>query len=253
MFWIILIIFFSHWFVSLFFHTTFLHRYASHQMFRMSKFWERVFYFCTWFFQGSSFLVPRAYAVMHRMHHEYSDTEADPHSPHFFKDVFLMMRHTKTIYNSILTGTKIPEPKFLANLPKWDALDRFGDNWIIRICWGVLYSLVYLAVIIYFKLTFFWLLLLPIHYLIGPVQGAFVNWCGHKYGYQNFNNNDHSHNTFPIGFFLLGELFQNNHHKYPLSINFAKKWYEIDFAYPLLKILHWIKIIRIMYHEKSEN
>ena len=52
-------------------------------MYTTSKRWEKVFYAATWFLQGSSFLVPRAYAVMHRMHHTYSDTEQDPHSPHF--------------------------------------------------------------------------------------------------------------------------------------------------------------------------
>ncbi len=102
-----------------FFHTgsslcSFIHfsctRYASHQMYDTSKGWERVFYFCTWFFQGSSYLIPRAYGVMHRMHHEYSDTEHDPHSPHFFKDVWHMMTHTREIYAGFVTGTRVPDP-----------------------------------------------------------------------------------------------------------------------------------------------
>ena len=61
----ILILLVSHWFLSLFFHTFFLHRFASHKMYETSKNWEKVFYVCTWFFQGSSYLVPRAYGVMH--------------------------------------------------------------------------------------------------------------------------------------------------------------------------------------------
>ena len=80
---IILIIFISHWYLSLFFQTIFLHRYSAHQMFTMSKFWEKVFFFLTFIFQGSSFLNPRAYAILHRLHHKYSDTEKDPHSPRF--------------------------------------------------------------------------------------------------------------------------------------------------------------------------
>jgi stearoyl-CoA desaturase (Delta-9 desaturase) len=78
---IIILFFLGHWWLSLFFHTAFLHRYGSHKMYTMSPFMEKVFYFLTWFFQGSSYLIPRAYAVMHRMHHEYSDTKEDPHSP----------------------------------------------------------------------------------------------------------------------------------------------------------------------------
>ena len=50
-------------------------------MYTTSKNWERTFYLTTWLVQGSSFLVPRAYGVMHRMHHTYSDTAEDPHSP----------------------------------------------------------------------------------------------------------------------------------------------------------------------------
>ena len=77
----ILIFFLAHWYLSLFAQTFFLHRYAAHQMFTMNKFWEKVFYFLTWVFQGSSFLSPKAYGIMHRLHHAYADTENDPHSP----------------------------------------------------------------------------------------------------------------------------------------------------------------------------
>ena len=77
----IIFIFIAHWYSSLFFQTVFLHRYASHQMFTMSKGWEKVFFFLTFLTQGSSFLNPRAYAILHRLHHKHSDTEKDPHSP----------------------------------------------------------------------------------------------------------------------------------------------------------------------------
>src|SRR5665647_2685973 len=96
----IIIFFLCHWFFSLFFHSFFLHRYASHQMYTTSKGWEKTFYLMTWFVQGSSYLVPRAYAVMHRMHHTYSDTEKDPHSPYFFKDIWHMMWHTIIIFEA---------------------------------------------------------------------------------------------------------------------------------------------------------
>jgi stearoyl-CoA desaturase (delta-9 desaturase) len=82
------------------------------------------------------------------------------------------------------------------------------------------------------------------------VQGATVNWCGHKYGYRNFNNDDHSRNTGNIGILLGGELFQNNHHRYPDSPNFAKRWFELDPTYVILKVLNGIKVIRF---KKSET
>jgi stearoyl-CoA desaturase (delta-9 desaturase) len=86
---------------------------------------------------------------------------------------------------------------------------------------------------------------LPIQWFIGPVQGAIVNWCGHKYGYSNFDNNDKSKNTLPMDFFLLGELFQNNHHKSPNSPNFAKRWFEFDPVFPVMLLLSKVGIIKM--------
>ncbi len=238
---IIFLFFFAHWFLSLFFQTFFLHRYASHKMFKMNGFWERTFYFCTFIFQGSSFLNPRAYAIMHRMHHAYSDTEKDPHSPHFFKDVWEMMMQTKNIYMDYLKFKIEPEPAFAGTYPTWPIIDKIGDSWITRLAFVTFYTAFYVI----FATQFWMFLLLPIHYLMGPIQGAIVNWCGHKYGYANHDNDDHSKNTLPLDFLMMGELFQNNHHKKPNHVNFAQKWFEFDPSYPIIKIMNKLRIIKL--------
>ncbi len=207
----------------------------------MTPFWEKFFYLFTFLSQGASFLNPRAYAIMHRMHHAYSDTEKDPHSPHFFKDVFSMMWMTKNIYNEFVNRLKEPEPEFKGNYPVWPLIDRVGDDWKTRIGFGLIYTAFYVG----FATNAWVFLLLPIHYLMGPIHGALVNWCGHKYGYSNFDNGDKSKNTTPWGFLMLGELFQNNHHKYPNSPKFANKWYEIDPTYYMMRLMHGLRIIRI--------
>ncbi|GIV33466.1 MAG: fatty acid desaturase [Chitinophagales bacterium] len=237
---VILIFFLAHWFLSLFFHTVFLHRYASHRMFVMNKFWERVHYLLTLITLGSSYLVPRAYAVLHRSHHAYSDTAKDPHSPHFFRDVFQMMWNTKKIYADYVYKRVRPEHRFEGNYPEWDAIDRIGDSWIWRIGMGAAYTLFY----IFFATQWWMFLLLPVHYMMGPIQGAMVNWLGHKYGYANFDNGDRSKNTTPWGIVMLGELFQNNHHKFPQSPRFAKRWFEFDPTYYALVVMSWLRIIR---------
>ena len=211
-------------------------------MYTTKKGWEKTFYFMTWFVQGSSYLVPRAYAVMHRMHHTYSDTEQDPHSPHFFKDIWHMMLHTAKIFRGFVTGENLPDEQFTREyIPVWHKLDVIGNSAVSRILFGVFYTSFYII----FAPNYWWFLLLPIHFLMGPIQGAVVNWFGHKLGYSNFNNGDHSKNTTPLGILLMGELFQNNHHHAKYDPNFAKKWFELDFTYVIMKGLNMMRIIKL--------
>lgn len=210
-------------------------------MFKMSPFWEKFFYIFTYITQGSSYLTPRAYAVLHRMHHAYSDTEKDPHSPHHTENLLTMMWTTKNIYNEILKGPTKPDERFTKDLPEWKLIDKLGDQWLSRVAWGLIYIGFYVA----FATQWWMFLLLPIHFLMSPVHGAIVNWCGHKYGYSNFDNNDKSKNTFVFDLLMCGELFQNNHHKFGDRPKFAVRWYEFDPTYPVMKVLHLVGIIKI--------
>jgi stearoyl-CoA desaturase (delta-9 desaturase) len=247
---VIIVFFLCHWFFSLFFHSFFLHRYASHQLYTTHRRWERIFYFSTWFAQGSSYLVPSAYGVLHRMHHEYSDTEKDPHSPHFFKDIWQMMWHTAAVFRSFSKGEKQPDPQFTKEyLPSWDKLDRLGNSMWVRL----LFMAAYVSVYVLFAPSFWWYLLLPIHFLMGPIQGAIVNWCGHKYGYSNYSNGDHSKNSTPWGVILMGELFQNNHHFEKNSANFARKWFEFDMTFQIMRVLDKVRIIKLIPLEVKQQ
>ena len=98
----------------------------------MSKGWERFFYIVAGITQGSSYLSPRAYAIMHRLHHAYTDTEKDPHSPSYSKNMFDMMWRTWIIYRDISNGTTVVEERFLKNLPDWKAFDRFVGSLAVR-------------------------------------------------------------------------------------------------------------------------
>jgi len=229
---VIVCFFLLHWWGSVLMQTFFLHRYASHGMFRLSRGWERAFYLLTYVFQGSSYLVPSAYAWLHRAHHAYSDTEKDPHTPHRFGNVFSMMWETKHQYSAFVHGA-LPEPRFRGYVPIWPALDRIGDSNLSRLAWGTAYTLFYIA----FAPHWAFFLLLPAHFLMGPIHGAIVNWAGHKYGYRNFDTRDQSRNVLPWDVVTLGELFQNNHHRHAQSINFAQRAFEWDPAYGFIRLL----------------
>ena len=233
------IFFVLHWAACVFVQSFFLHRYAAHRMFELSKGWERFFYLATFLCQGSSFLTPRAYAILHREHHAYSDREGDPHSPHVHPGLGAMMWQTKLRYHGILGRTAKVEARFLGGYPTWPLLDRWADSWALRIAFGALYTLFYVA----FAPHWAFFLLLPVHYLMGPIHGAIVNWSGHKYGYRNFEIDDHSRNTLPIDFLIGGELFQNNHHRYGQAPNFAVRSFELDPTYQVMRLLALLRVI----------
>jgi putative ABC transport system permease protein len=117
----------------------------------------------------------------------------------------------------LVQKTLVAAPEFAANVPEWKALDEFGDSMYTRAIWGVLYFTFYLR----FAASPWLFLLLPVHFLIGVFHGAIVNWCGHRYGYRNFSIGDKSRNTLPVDFLMMGELYQNNHHRYPKRLQFA--------------------------------
>ena len=238
---IVLIFFVIYCYISLFCQTFFLHRYAAHGAFLMSKGWERFFYILTFVTQGSSYMSARTYALLHRLHHAYTDTEDDPHSPSFSKNAFHLMNQTRIKYADIYNGKMQIEEKFLKNLPDWPAFERFAHPWMTRVAWIIVYCAFY-----YFFATSPWqYLLLPITIMIGPVHGAVINWFAHKYGSTNFSLNNTSRNLFYIDVLMLGEAYHNNHHKFPSSINFGVKRNEIDPIYFVILFFNKLGVIRL--------
>ena len=231
--------FIAHWVLSVFFQTFFQHRYAAHRMFTMSRGWERFFYLCAFVFQGCSFLNPRAYAILHRQHHAFSDTERDPHSPHHHRSLWAMMKATLVRYEDYAYRRVEPEARFDGGYPQWRLIDDLSQRWSVRIAFCAAYTLFYVV----FAPSLIWFALLPIHWLMGPIHGAIVNWCGHKYGYRNFDTRDAIKNTLPVDLLTMGELFQNNHHQHGANPNFAARWFEIDPCYQVMRVLDAIGII----------
>jgi len=238
----ILIFFVAHWYTSLFFQTFFLHRYAAHGAFSMSRAMEKVVFVLTWIFQGSNYLSAYGYGILHRMHHAFADTPQDPHSPKYDENIFKMMWKTKTTYSVITNKTLEVEPRFTKNIPEWTAFDRFARSWVSRIAWGAAYTLFYFQFA-----TVWWLwLLLPLHFLLAPIHGAIINWFAHVYGYRNFDVGDTSRNFLPFDFLMMGESYHNNHHKFGSRANFGGiRWHEIDPTYYIILLLDKLRVIKL--------
>ena len=242
-----------HFFISLFLHSFFLHRYGTHRQFSMSKKAERVFFILTWFFQGSSFLHPATYAKMHLEHHAHSDTKDDPHSPVNFSILkygldfpyasVRMMLKAKKVFEEIREGKSAISSMYRdRTFPEWKTFEKFAVSNVSGLLMGLL------VVLFYYFFAHGWLwILLPISILNAPIQGGIVNWCGHMWGYRNYNLSDNSKNTWVLAPIMWGELYQNNHHQYPQSPNFGgPRWFEIDPLYPVILLFDKVKIIKII-------
>jgi stearoyl-CoA desaturase (delta-9 desaturase) len=237
------VFFVSHWALSVLMQSLFLHRYAAHRMYTVGPRTERTLHLLTLLAQGSSYLSPRAYAVLHREHHAFADTEKDPHSPAFHGNPLRMMRETARRYADYVHERKQPEPRFLGGYPEWPWVDRTFNRWPARIAFGALYTLFYRR----FATRRWQYLALPVHFAMGPLHGLIVNWCGHRYGYRNFRTRDQSRNTLPVDALCMGELFQNNHHARPANPDFAARRFELDPTWQLMKLLARLKVLRIVH------
>ena len=149
------------------------------------------------------------------------------------------MKKTYKEYMSLLDENFVF--KKINHTPKWIFLDRLADSWFTRITWILIYTALYL----HFSNLWLALICVPIHSLMGPIHGAIVNWCGHKYGYRNFDLGDKSKNTLFLDFLMMGELYQNNHHHHPQKLNFAIRWFEKDPVYIMAKIMEKLRVIKI--------
>ncbi len=237
----ILILIVAQWYFSLFFQTFYLHRYAAHQMFAISKFWEFIFTTGTWVSQGASYLNPWVYGTMHRMHHAYADTEKDVHSPKYDKSPMAMLWKTKKVYSAISNGTFPMEDRFKSDNPTRFLIETFYVSWISRLLWVGVYGFFY-----YTFVTQWWMwVFLPINLTMGPIHGLIINWVAHKVGYRNFEVSDTSTNLMKWDIFMMGEGLHNNHHKRGDQPNFAYKSNEFDPSYPVIKAFHFLGMIRI--------
>lgn len=229
------------WYGGLFFQSFFLHRYAAHQMFTMSKNKERITFVLTWLFQGPSYLSAYGYGIMHRMHHAYTDTIDDPHSPSHDDNVLAMMWKTKTIYQNINKQRIEIDARFTKNVPQWKGFDAFAGSKFSRLLWITLYILFFA----FFATVWWQWFLLPVTFLMAPIHGVIINWFGHIYGYVNYQMKNTSKNIFRFDFLMMGEAYHNNHHEHASRANFGVKWHEIDITYLIIRLLDACGVIQL--------
>jgi len=247
------LVFIGHWYLSLFAQSAFLHRYASHETYEMSPWKVKAAFILCWLFQGPSYLSMHAYGILHILHHRYTDTEMDVHSPSFDKSIFGMMKRTAKIYLKISSGENnfwvdgrhyVITQELRDKVPRWDAFDKFADGWLSRVLWGIFYAgfYIYIGLANDFSIWMWCIasIMILVHWGMGPIHGVIINWWGHLRGYRNHETKDTSRNigwilvSFPMNLLMLGEDLHNNHHHKQYNQNFAHRWWEFDVTHTVL-------------------
>jgi fatty-acid desaturase len=173
-------------------------------------------------------LDPKAWVVMHRLHHEHSDTPLDPHSPVNVGILGIGLEQLRN-YKRVLIGLLKEKPAYT----RYARDLEFPLNPLVRSGRWYLPYLLHAVVGLLLGAGVGWLL--GAAYFLGvmshPIQGGIVNSLGHAVGGRNFDTGDNSRNNHLAAWLILGEGFQNNHHRYPGSASFSYRRREVDLGY----------------------
>jgi stearoyl-CoA desaturase (Delta-9 desaturase) len=184
---------------------------------------------------------PKTWVCMHRMHHRFSDTKEDPHSPvhrGFFRLILVQLKSYGKTMEGLLRGDRryTDQVRDLDFKVSW--LHRHGVWFLPHLSQTLIAIAIGFAFNAWLVAFCFWLGLMS-----HPIQGWLVNAFGHQIGYRNYATHDNSKNNWWVSLIVMGEGLQNNHHRHPTSAHFAYKWYEVDFGYFLCCALWLLGIV----------
>ena len=197
------------------------HRLLTHRSYKTPKWMEYFLTICaTLALEGG----PIFWVATHRVHHQKSDREGDPHTPHeggFWAHMGWIIMGQGLHHETALLARYAPDlakDKFHVALTKWHwvpqvvvglALLAFGG--IPYVLWGTGFRTV-----------------------VGLHTTWLVNSATHMWGSRRFQTRDDSTNNWWVALLTFGEGWHNNHHAHPTSARHGLAWYELD--------LNWIGI-----------
>jgi stearoyl-CoA desaturase (Delta-9 desaturase) len=176
---------------------------------------------------------------LHRLHHRYSDTHEDPHSPH---------HHGSGVWG-VLRGAWHAHIGwfFLAPPPGRDDcvkdLERSRSLRIASALWPVWILLgLLIPTILGGLIQMSWL-----GALTGLVWGGLIriflvhhvtwsiNSACHLWGGREYESPDQSRDNLVFGLLALGEGWHHTHHAFPTSARHGLRWWQIDASYWLIR------------------
>lgn len=182
----------------------------------------------------------------HRRHHQHSDTEGDPHSPHmdangsWGEGLWATLRGAFHAHVGwMLKGTSKGLARYTRDLNRDRALvlaNRHFLHWVLiglivpAVLGGLITMSWYGAL-----LGFLWgglVRILVVHHITWSVNSV----C-HLWGTRPFDAHDESRNNVIVAILGLGEGWHNNHHAFPTSARHGLRWWELDFSYMLIRAM----------------
>ena len=191
------------------------HRLLTHRGYKVPRWLEHALAVCgTLALEGG----PIFWVATHRVHHQLSDQEGDPHSPTegtFWAHMgWIMSGQSLHAETSMLTryAPDLGRDPFYIWLSKyhWIPLTTVG---LLLLAWGgwpaVLWG-------IFLRVT------------LGLHATWLVNSATHLWGSRRFETRDESRNNWWVALLTGGEGWHNNHHAHPVSARHGLRWYEFD-------------------------
>jgi stearoyl-CoA desaturase (delta-9 desaturase) len=195
---------------------------------------------------------PARWVAVHRMHHQYSDEQPDPHSPlaGFFwghmEWLFVENRTMSTLeFYDKYARDVLRDPFYMAFernlLWFWTYvahaalffLAGFGIGW-----WqtgeqmgGVQFGLSLLLWGVIFRTIYTW-----------HVTWA-VNSVAHVWGYRNYRTTDSSRNHWLVALATNGEGWHNNHHADQRAAAHGHRWWELDVTWLTILLLERVGLV----------
>jgi len=216
------------------------HRLHTHRSYRAPRLLEYFFAICGCLtLEGG----PITWVATHRIHHQKSDHEGDPHSP---RDGMWWSHVGWILFGESLDRLTGIVCKYAPDLGK----DRFYV-WINRYFWVPLVALAAILLAIGGWPLFLWGICLRV--VFGLHTTWLVNSATHMWGRRRFATRDDSRNNWWVALLTFGEGWHNNHHAHPTSARHGLAWYEFDPSWITLKILRKLGIAKSVQCAKLDS
>jgi len=207
------------------------HRLHTHRSFVVPQPLEYFFALCgALTFEGG----PISWVATHRVHHQNSDHDGDPHSPRDGK----WWSHIGWLVlgESMHSNTRVMS-KYAPDL----ARHRFYV-WLNNYHWVP--SLVLLPILLAIGGWSMVMWGLCFRVVFGLHATWLVNSATHLWGSRRFETRDDSRNNWWVAMITFGEGWHNNHHAHPTSARHGLAWYEFDPSWLTLKVLRYFGIAK---------